>query len=170
VIVSGEFQEAGVEMNGIAAAFQDHAAQIVGLEVAGRSAPIVEGMHVAEEKILQALVEEEFQPQGAAVGEGEDETGQTPTGAADPDFAKVRPVGLGLLPGKSAQTQKSFPARGSQVGDHAAELADTARVAPRHDHLEEAGGAQARVLLQDLAQEVEVRIGQLSAQAGRPQI
>jgi hypothetical protein len=31
VVVSGEFQEAGVKVKGIAAAFQDHAAEIVGL-------------------------------------------------------------------------------------------------------------------------------------------
>ena len=80
VIVGREFQEAGVEKNGVAAAFQDHAAYIVGLQAPGRSTPVVKGMHVAEEEILQALVEEEFQPQGTAGGEGEDEAGQTPAG------------------------------------------------------------------------------------------
>jgi len=71
-----------MEMNGVAAAFQDHTAQIVGLQAPGRPTPVVKGMHMAEEKILQALVEEEFQPQGATAGEGEDEAGQTPAGAA----------------------------------------------------------------------------------------
>ena len=166
MVVGGEFEIAGVEVDGIAAAFQDHTAEIVGLQAPGRSTPVVKGMHVVEEKILQALVEEEFQPQGTTVGEGKDETGQTPAGAAHPDFAEVHPVGLRLLAGERAQAQKGFPAWGSQVGDHAAELADTARVAPGHDHLKETSGAQVRILLQGLAQEVEVRIGKLSAQAG----
>ena len=166
VTVGGEFQEAGVEMNGIAATFQDHAAEMVGRQAPGRSTPVVKGVNVAEEKILQALVEEEFQPQGTAVREGEEEAGQTAAGAAHADFAEVRPVRLCLLTGENAQTQKGFPAWRSQVSDHPAELADTARVATRRNHLQEAGGPQARILLQGLAQEVEVRIGQLSAQSG----
>ena len=76
------------------------------------------------------------------------------------------PVRLCLLTGESAQTQKGFPVGGAQFGHHAAELGDAAGVAARPDHLEEAGGAQARILLQGLAQEVEVRIGQTGAQAG----
>jgi hypothetical protein len=166
VVVGGEFQEAGMKMNGIAAAFQDHTAEIVGLQAPGRSAPVVKGMHVAEEEILQALVEKELQPQGAAIGEGEDEAGQTATGAADYDFAEMGPVGLSLLAEERAQAEKGFPARGSEFSHHAAELGDTARVATRANHLEEASGAQARILLQSLAQEVDVRIGQLSAEAG----
>src|SRR6516164_3316806 len=110
-------------MNGIATPLQNHAAEIVGCQTSGRTSPIMKGVHVAEEKMLQALVEEEFQPQGTAVGEGEDEAGQTPASAADPDFAEVRPVGLRLLAGESAQTQKGLAAWGSQVGHHAAELA-----------------------------------------------
>jgi hypothetical protein len=57
----------------------------------------VEGVNVAEEKILQALVEKELEPQGAAIRESEDEARQTAAGTADPDFAEVRPVGLRLL-------------------------------------------------------------------------
>jgi hypothetical protein len=39
-------------------------------------------------------------------------------------------------------------------------LGDAADVAARVDHLQETGSAQARILLQGLAQEVEVRIGE----------
>jgi len=138
VVVGGEFQEAGMKMNGIAAAFQDHTAKIVGLQAPRRSTPVVKSMDVAEEKILQALVEEEFQPQGTTVGEGEDETGQTPAGAAHLDFAEVRPVGLRFFRGTCADAEK-LPGVGAQVGDNTAELADTARVAPGHDHLKETG-------------------------------
>ena len=71
-----------------------------------------------------------------------------------------------MLAGERVQTQKSFPAWGTQVSDRAAELTDAACVATRRDHLQEAGGAPARILLQGLAQEVEVRIGQLGARRG----
>ena len=69
MVVGGEFEKTGMEVNGIAAALQDHAAEIVGQNGSRRPTPIGEGMDVAEEKILQGLVEEELQPQGAAVGE-----------------------------------------------------------------------------------------------------
>src|SRR5271157_335722 len=164
VVVSGEFQEAGVEVNGIAAALQDHAAEIVGLEVTGRSTPILKGVDVAEEEILQTLVEEELDPQGAAVGESEDEAGQTATGTAQSDFPEVGPISLCLLAGEGAQAQKSFPLGRAQFGHDAAELIDAAGIAAQTDHLVEAGSTQARILLQGLAQEVEVRIGEAVAQ------
>ena len=151
VVVGREFEETGVEVDSIAAALQDHAAEIVGLDAARRSTPILEGMDVAEEKILQALVEKELQPQGAAVGESEDEAGQTTAGAADGNFPEVGPVGLRLLAGESAQAEKSLAAGRAQFGHDAAELSDAAGVAAQADHLEEAGGAQARILLQGLA-------------------
>src|SRR5208283_1073400 len=94
MVVGREFEKTGVEVNGIAAAFQDHAAEIVGQNGSRGPTPIGEGMDVAEEKILQALVEKEFQPQGAAVGKSQDKSRQTPTGAAEGDFAEVGPIGL----------------------------------------------------------------------------
>ena len=117
------------------------------LQAPGRSTPVVKGVNVAEEKILQALVEEEFQPQGTAVGEGEDEAGQTPAGAAHADFAEVCPVRLCRLTGESAQTQKSFALGRAQFGHHTAELRHAARVTALADHLEEASGAQTGILL-----------------------
>ena len=76
------------------------------------------------------------------------------------------PIGLCLLAGEGAQTQKSLALGRAQFGHDAAELVDAARVAARVDHLEEAGGAQAGILLQGLAQKVEVRIGEAVAQPG----
>ncbi len=123
-------------------------------------------MDVAEEKILQGLVEKEFQPQGTAVGKSQDEGRQTTAGAADSNFTEVCPIGLRLLAGEGAQTQKSLALGRAQFGHDAAELVDAAGVAAQADHLEEAGGAQAGILLQGLAQEVEVRIGEAVAQPG----
>ena len=123
-------------------------------------------MDVAEEEILQALIEEELQPQGTAVGESQKEGGETAAGTADDDFSEMSPVGLRLLAGEGAETQKSFSVGGTQFGHHATELGHTAGVAAGTNHLEEAGGAQARILLQGLAEEVEVGIGEAIAEAG----
>jgi hypothetical protein len=51
-------------------------------------------MDVAEEKILQGLIEEELQPQGTAVGQGKDEARQTAAGTTDGHLPEVGPVGL----------------------------------------------------------------------------
>ncbi len=73
---------------------------------------------------------------------------------------------LTLLTRKTVQTQKSFATRGAQFGHDAAKLADTAGIAARANHLQEAGGTQAGILLQGLAQKVEIGIGEPVAQAG----
>jgi len=166
VVVGGEFEQAGMEMNGIAAALEYHAFQIVIQNGSGGPTPIGEGMDVAEEKILQGLIEEELQPQGAAVGEGQQEGGQAATGTADGDFAKVGPIGLCLLAGEGVKAEEGFAARRAQFGDDTPELTDAAGVTARANHLEEAGGAQARILLQGLTQEVEIGIREAITKAG----
>jgi hypothetical protein len=59
--VGRELEKTGVEVNGLAAAFQDHAAEVVSQNGSRGPTPIGEGMDVAEEKILRGLVEEELQ-------------------------------------------------------------------------------------------------------------
>jgi hypothetical protein len=80
MIVSGEFQKARVEVDSITAALQHYAAKIIGRQVPWCAAPIVKRMNVAEEEILERLVQKEFEPQGPAVREGEDEAGQAAAG------------------------------------------------------------------------------------------
>src|SRR2546422_5285045 len=155
-----------MKVDGVAAALQHDAAKIIGRQATGRSTPIGESVDVAEEKILQALIEKKFQPQGAAVGKGQDEGGQATAGTTEGDFAKVGPVGLRLLTGESAQAQKGLTLGRAQFGHHAAKLSHAAGVAALADHLEQTGSAQTRILLQGLAQEVEVRIGEAVTQSG----
>lgn len=62
VIVSGEFQQVGMEVDGIAATLQDHTFQMVIEYAARRSCPIIKGMDMVEEEVFQSLVEEELQP------------------------------------------------------------------------------------------------------------
>ena len=54
------------------------------------------------EKVLQSLIEEELQKQGARVRQRQYETGQPAAGLTHPDFPEVRPVGLGFLTGKAS--------------------------------------------------------------------
>src|SRR5215472_2562541 len=164
VIVGGEFQEARMEVDGVAATLQNDAAKVVGLQRAGCPTPVVKGVDVTEEKTLERLVEEEFQPQGAAVRKGQDEGGETAVGTPDHHLAEVGPVGLSLLPGESAETEKSFAAQGAEFSHDATKLGEAAGVTAGANHLEEAGGAQARIVLQGLAQEVQEGIGEAIAE------
>jgi hypothetical protein len=124
---------------------------------------MMEGMEVAEQKAFQRRVEEELQPQRAAVREGYDKSRQASARLAHLDFAKGGPIGLGLFAGKDLQTQEGFPLRGTQLGHDAAQLDHTARIAARFEHLEQAGGAQTGILLESLAEEVQVGISQPGA-------
>src|SRR5215472_1931606 len=137
VIVGGEFQEARMEVDGVAAALQNDAAKVVGLQRAGCPTPVVKGVDVTEEKTLERLVEEEFQPQGAAVRKGQDEGGETAVGTPDHHLAEVGPVGLSLLPGESAETEKSFAAQGAEFSHDATKLGEAAGVTAGANHLEE---------------------------------
>jgi len=162
VVVSGEFEPAGMKVKSVAVAFEHDTTEIIGGQAARSSTPVVEGVDMTKEEVLQGLIEEEFQPQGTAVREGQDEGGEAAAGATDGDFAEAGPVGLGLLAGESLQAQKSFASRWADLGDHPAQLSHTTCVAASPNHLEEAGG----ILLQGLAEEVEVRIGEAIAETG----
>src|SRR5215831_2566488 len=61
VIVSGEFEPARMKVKGVALAFEDHAAEIIGGQGAGCSTPVVEGVDMTEEEVGQGLIKEEFQ-------------------------------------------------------------------------------------------------------------
>jgi hypothetical protein len=118
---------------------------------ARRSAPGLKGMDVAEEEVLQALVEEELHPEGATVREGEEESGKTAAGTTERDFAEVSPIGLSLLAGEGVEAEESLAARRTDLGHDPAQLHDAAGVAALANHLVEASGAQARMALESFA-------------------
>ena len=95
VIVGRELEQARMKADLIAVALQHRASKIVVEHDSGNPAPVGERIDVTAEKVLQRLVEEELQKQGARVRQGQHETGQPAAGGADPDFSEVRPVGLG---------------------------------------------------------------------------
>src|ERR1035438_4659387 len=73
-------------------------------------------------------------------------------------MTEVRPIDLGLLAWKHLQLQEGFALLRTQAGHCAAQLHDTAAVAAIPNHLEDARGAQPRMLIESLANEPNVRI------------
>src|ERR1017187_9009242 len=73
-------------------------------------------------------------------------------------MAEVRPVDLGLLACKHLQLQEGFALLRTQAGHGAAQLHDAAAVAAVPNHLEDARGAQPRMLIERLANKPNIRI------------
>src|ERR1035438_2250024 len=115
-----------MEVDGVASTFQDDSLKVVVQDAPCTAAPCGKSMDVAKEKVLQALVEEELQPQGATIRERQDKGGETAAGASDGNFAEVRPVGLRLFAGEGAQARKGLAALRAQGRHDAAKLTDAA--------------------------------------------
>src|SRR5438105_1932138 len=107
-------------------------------------------MDMTTQKVFHALIEEEFQIQGARVGKRDQKAGQTPTGAADGDFAEMGPVHLSLLARKRAESQKGLLVNRSQASYHASQLHNTSGITALPDHLVDARGTHSGILLQGL--------------------
>jgi hypothetical protein len=103
VVVGRQFEQAGVKVDLVPAAFQNHGLEIVTQQGPGNSVPGLEGMDMAQAEALQRLVEERLHPEGSAVGEGQDKTGQAALGPADLDFPERGPIHLSLFGGKGMQ-------------------------------------------------------------------
>src|SRR5262249_4957771 len=104
VIVSGQFQQPGVEMNLIPTAFQHRTAKIVVQDDPGRSGPSLKGTHMATQEVLRRLVEKELKIQRARPGQGDHKAGELAFGPPNKDGAKVGPVNLCLLRRKNLQS------------------------------------------------------------------
>jgi hypothetical protein len=115
-------------------------------------------MHVAAQEILHGLIEEELQIQGAGIRQRHHEAGQGSLGAAHHHVSKVSPVNLRLLAGKRLELQERFAALGTQAGNGAPKLHHAAAVAAVANHLVDARGAQARMLVEGVADKLDVGI------------
>ena len=96
VVVRTEFDQAGMKMDLIAAAFQDSTLEVVVEKHARLAGPIGKGMHVAAQEILHGLIEEELQIQRSGIRQSHDEAGQCSSGAAHHHVSKVGPIDLRL--------------------------------------------------------------------------
>ena len=109
--MGAQLDQAGVEVDLVAAALQHGDFEIVVENHARLPAPVFKGMHMAAQEVLHGLIEEELQIQRARVRQRHHEAGQARAGAAHHDVAEVGPVDLRLLAGKRLQTQERL--RGS---------------------------------------------------------
>src|SRR5262245_39032156 len=117
--------------------------------------PIVEGIDVAAEQAFQRLIEKKFQVESPAIGEGDDEAGELPEGAADADLAEGSPVGLGLLAWKDRETEEGLARDRARLLGHPPNLAEAALVTAVAQHFKEPAGSQMRMLFESLLDEVE---------------
>src|ERR1035437_4213892 len=153
-----------MEVDLIATPLKYGTAQIIVEDDSRNTRPCLEGVHMPAQEVLHALVEEELQIQRSRVGKRDHEAGQAATGAAYGDFAEMRPIDLSLLCLKHMQAQERLHAPGTQIGNDAAQLNHTARIATVANHLVDARGTKLRILFQSLADEGQVRIGQATTQ------
>src|SRR5262245_12145320 len=147
VIMRAQFQQTGMKVDLIAAALQHGAAEIVIEDDAGLPTPVLKRVHMAAQKVLHGLIEEELQIQHSRVRQCDDEAGQSAARAPHGDLPEVGPIDLGLLSRKSLQVQESFARRRTQSGHAAPELDDAAAIPAFPDHLVNAGGAQPGMLI-----------------------
>ena len=159
MVVAGELEQAGVKLHGGAAAVEHGAAQVVVDEVAGDAAERVEGVDVSAEEALEGLVEGEERGEGARVAEDHDESGDGARAVSDADLAEGAPVDLCLLGDQRDDAAVDGAAGlGPQAAHEAADLDDGTGVAALAHHLVDAGGAQAGVLGQGVADERQKRV------------
>ena len=97
MIMAAQFEQPGLETDGVAEAIQDDRFHIVVENIAGNRPPVGEGVDVSAQQALQALIEKEFKIESAAVGKSDDETGESSPRASDADLAETGPIGLSLL-------------------------------------------------------------------------
>ena len=76
----------------------------------------------------------------------------------DHHVTEVRPIGLCLLTWKYLQAKERLADLGAQLSDGAPQLHDATGITPIANHLVNARGAQSRMLVQGLADELGVGI------------
>ena len=152
--MAGEVEELGIEADGVAAALQHDALQVVVPELAGHPLPRLEGVDMAPQEVAHRGVEVEAQEDASREAENHHEAHQRAFRTADLHLAEVSPVDLGLLAGKGLQAQISLGRRLRPLGrDHVAEVALAPLVAALAHHLVEPAGGQLRIASQCLADE-----------------
>src|SRR5215471_17503963 len=158
-----------MKADGIALALEHDTSQIVVEQDSRQTIPTGEGLDVAVQEALEALIEEKAQEDPAREAQHHDEGHERPTGAPDREVAKMSPVDLALLTGQGAQTQigLGLGAR-AMAADDVAEVIGTAAIAALADHGVEPAGSQCRELLECRKNEREIRVdvrGSRAAQA-----
>ena len=163
-IMSGEFQQGGMEADGIALALEHGTFQVVVEHDPGQSTPGGEGRLVATQEIGHRASRKKRRKIAAREAQHHDEGHQGAFGLADGELAEMAPVHLGLLARQGLQTQIGLGLRaGPVVGNQMAEVILPAAVAALAHHGVEAAGGELRVLLQGLEHKGQVGVDQRGA-------
>ena len=158
-IAPGEGQQRRMEADGVAAALQHHAFEIVVKKNTGNAAPCGKGADMAAQEVLHPCVGEKAQENLARVAEHHDERHQRAARPANIEMAKMSPVHLRLFAGKAAQTQISLGFRTRAMArDEVTEVIGAAAIAALVRHHEQTTGGQRRKFLQRLADERQIRV------------
>jgi hypothetical protein len=120
---------------------------------------------MATQKAVEPLFEEEFKIKRTGVRQTHHEAGKSPSSTAG-HLTEVSPVDVALLAPKSVEAQKGFASEWAQASNEPSELNEAAGVAALTDHFEDAGGAQARMALERLSNELDVGVGSRGAHTG----
>src|SRR5919109_2382267 len=75
MIMPAQFEQPGLETDGVAEAIQDDRFHIVVENIARNRFPVGEGVDVSAQQALQTLIEKEFKVESAAVRKSDDEAG-----------------------------------------------------------------------------------------------
>ena len=153
-VVSGEFEQRGMEPNGIATAFEHDAFHIIVEQDFRRAPQHGERLDVAADEVGERGAEVEAHEGVSGVAQHQDERHQGAFGASDGELSEVRPVDLSLLARKGAKAQIRFTAPAwAQLRDAMTEVVGSAGVAARLDHVEQPSGGQGGESLQRLGDE-----------------
>ena len=153
-VVSGEFEQRGMEPDGVATAFEHDAFHIVIEQDLRRAPQHGERLDVAADEVGERGAEVEAHEGVSGVAQHQDERHQGAFGASDGELSEVRPVDLSLLARKGAKAQIRFTAPAwAQLRDAVTEVVGTAGVAARLDHVEQPSGAQRGEAFQRLGDE-----------------
>ena len=131
---------------------------------------VMKGLDVPAQKTLECLIEREQRRDRPRIGQHHDKPGERPGAVAEAEGPKRAPVHLGLVGG-----QRGEPAIGrrrdvrTQRAHDAPQLHHRAGIAARAHHLEQARGAQPRILSQRVTDERQIRICQGRAAAATAQ-
>ena len=130
-VVGGEFEQRGMEPDGVATAFEHDAFHVVVEQGPGCAPQHGERLDVAADEVGERGVEVEAHEGVSGVAQHQDERHQGAFGAADGELSEVRPVDLSLLARKGAKPQIRFTGPAwAQLRDAVAEVVGAARGSP----------------------------------------
>src|SRR5690606_15891266 len=153
-----EVEDARMELDVVADALEDDALEIVVEDLARYAAERLEGEPMAAQERLERRVEHEPRVHRARPRQHEQEAPQGSLGGADLDLAEVAPVDLRLFARQRREAEERFDSRRPHAAHVAAKLRDRALIPTGAEHLVDAGRAQPRVVVEDLADQSLVRV------------